>query len=476
MKVGLTAVGSYIPRYRLKRNLIGTAWERNFLKGEKSVANADEDSLSMAVEAARNCLRLDDAERVDSVFFASLTPPYAEKSHSSLLAVACGLKQSVFTADFGHSPKAGTSALRAAIDAVLAGSAERALVSAAECPVAYPKSDQEQMAGDAAASVLVGKESLIAELKGFYSVNNEILDLWRNTGERFAHNAEGRFASSKGYGTAVAAAIQGLLKQANIKAKDVSSIVLAAPDFTSSRSVIKQFGFTPEQVADPLLMQIGYCASAQPLLQLAAVLEKSEPGDLILLASYGTGSDAFLFQATDTVASCREGATVASLLASGRQLGSYSRYLSFRGLIETVPGEPFRTFPSTAAYWRDAKSLLSLFGSKCKDCGTTATPIQRVCPGCGSVDRFVEVPLSGRKAKVFTYSIDNMAGRSDDPTVVQTVCEDADGTRYYMLMTDFDKEEVAIGMEVEFTFRNVYAGGNYNNYYWKCRPVRLGGK
>ena len=235
--------------------------------------------------------------------------------------------------------------------------------------------------------------------------------------------------------------------------------------------MVKQFGFSPEQMADPLLLQVGYCASAQPLLQLAAALEKAEPGDLILLASYGTGSDAFLFQATDNVRACREGRTVASLIASGRHLDSYSRYLSFRGLLDPVPGEPFRTFPSTSAYWRDAKSLLSLFGSKCTDCGTTATPIQRVCPNCASVDRFEEVRLSGRKAKVFTCSIDNMAGRSDDPTVVQTVCEDGEGTRYYMLMTDFDTKEVAIGMDVEFTFRNVYAGGNYNNYYWKCRPA-----
>ena len=76
---------------------------------------------------------------------------------------------------------------------------------------------------------------------------------------------------------------------------------------------------------------------------------------------------------------------------------------------------------------------------------------------------------------MFTYSIDNLAGRADDPVVVQTVADDSEGIRYYLLMTDFNKTEIQIGMEVEFTFRRIYEGANFINYYWKCRPVRKGG-
>lgn len=83
--------------------------------------------------------------------------------------------------------------------------------------------------------------------------------------------------------------------------------------------------------------------------------------------------------------------------------------------------------------------------------------------------------MTDRKTSIFTYSIDNLAGRGDDPVVVQTVAEDAEGTRFYMLMTDFEESEIKVGLELEFTFRMVYEGGNFRNYYWKCRPAREGG-
>jgi uncharacterized OB-fold protein len=207
---------------------------------------------------------------------------------------------------------------------------------------------------------------------------------------------------------------------------------------------------------------------------LTAALEEANPGDLILLAAYGHGADAFLFQVTDQVKKIQQKPTVKYCVETKRTLESYTRYLSFRGLVDTVPGEPFRTFPSNASYWREQKGILRLYGSKCK-CGQGIFPINRVCPSCGAKDEFQEVRLSDRAAKVFTYSIDNLAGRSDDPVVVQTVADDSEGFRYYLLMTDFHKQEVRIGMEVEFTFRRIYEGGNYINYYWKCRPVRNGG-
>jgi uncharacterized OB-fold protein len=156
-------------------------------------------------------------------------------------------------------------------------------------------------------------------------------------------------------------------------------------------------------------------------------------------------------------------------------LQSYNRYLSFRGLLATVPGEPFRTFPSNAAYWRDRKSILGFYGSRCRKCGASIFPVNRVCHVCGTKDEFDFVMLADRQAKVFTFSIDKLAGRADDPVVAQTVAEDSDGTRYYLTMTDFDEAELEIGLDVEFRFRRIYEGGNYINYYWKCSPIRNGG-
>jgi len=156
-------------------------------------------------------------------------------------------------------------------------------------------------------------------------------------------------------------------------------------------------------------------------------------------------------------------------------LSTYQLYLSFRGIIEPMPGEPFRLFPSNSAYWREQESILQFLGSRCKKCGASIFPIQRICFSCGAKDEFDKIPCYSKKGKVFTYSIDKLAGRSDEPVVIQTVVDADDRTRFYLIMTDYDPSELKVGLEVEFTFREIYKGANFNNYYWKCRPVRNGG-
>ena len=60
--VGITEFGAYIPRLRLQRAVVVEAnkWANPALaamaKGERSMGNWDEDSVTLAVEAARDCL------------------------------------------------------------------------------------------------------------------------------------------------------------------------------------------------------------------------------------------------------------------------------------------------------------------------------------------------------------------------------------------------------------------------------------
>lgn len=475
MSVGITSTGVYVPYNRLKRDVMGKSWERKGLKGERSVANTDEDSLTMATEAAINSLNNIDRNEIDALYFASLTAPYAEKLHATTIATACDLNTNAFTVDFGFSTKAGTSALKAALDAVSGGTSKKAVVTAADCRIGYPKSDQEQLYGDASAAMVVGTENIIAELKEFASVNNEIIDIWRNYGEIYNNLGEGRFISTEGYKRSMNIVCKNIMKKANMEAKDFAKVILASPGLKDNQSVAKKLGFTDEQMQDNLMLEVGDCGTAQPLMLLASALEQAKPGDKLLLAAYGNGADAFIFEVTENINNFRNNPSIAEQLENKKYLESYTRYLSFRGLVDAQPGEPFRTFPSNAGYWREQNSILRMHGSKCKECGTTAFPITRVCYKCRSKDNFESICLSKRKAKIFTFSIDNLAGRSDDPVVVQTVAEDSEGTRYYLLLTDFNKDEVKVGLEVEFTFRMIYEGGNYNNYYWKCRPVRKGG-
>lgn len=476
MKVGITTASAYIPYYRLNRDVIAKAWERSAIKGERSVANTDEDSLTMAVETAMSCCRMVKRDTIDGLYFASTTAPYNEKSISSTIAVVCDLKENIITSDFSNSTRAGTSALLAACNAVSAGSAKNILITAADCRNGYPKSDQEQLFGDGAAAVLVGKDNVVAELVETHSQNIEITDIWRNLNDKYVNYGESRFINEKGYIYAMTKAVQSLLGKTGIKQTQISKVIFSTNGLKDGNKLAQKMGFAPEQLQESYMQQVGNCGTAQPLFMLTAALEEAKAGDLILMAAYGNGADTFLFKVTENVEVFQIGRCLKKKIAIKRYLESYTKYLSFRNLLEFQPGEPFRTFPSNAATWREQKGIFKLYGSKCKECGTGIFPINRVCPNCRSVDKFKEIRLSDRHPKVFTYSIDYLAGRGDDPLVVQTVADDEEGIRYYLLMTDFNKEEIKIGMEVEFTFRKIYEGGNYINYYWKCRPVRKVGE
>jgi 3-hydroxy-3-methylglutaryl CoA synthase len=475
MNIGITSTGAYIPYYRIRRETIAAAWNRRALKGERSIANNDEDSITMAVEAVTNCLQNVDIKEVDDLFFASTTAPYDEKPGSGLIATVCDLKDTVCTADFGNCLKAGTTALKAAMDAVKAQSATQVLVVAADSRIGYPNSDQEQLFGDAAAALTIGTENVIATIEAFATINSEIIDVWRISGERYVQTAESRFATEKGYIDSMTRVIGDVMQKSGTVAQDISKVVLSSPGLKDNINLAKKLGFTAGKVQDSLMLQVGNCGNAQSLLMMIAALAQSKPGDLILLASYGNGADAFIFQVTENITQMTPASGVERYLTSKKIFESYTRYLSFRELVEAMPGEPFRLFPSNAAYWRDQKSILQFYGSRCTECGTSVFPIQRICNTCGAKDKYEEIRFADRKGKVFTYSIDKLAGRSDDPVVAQTVVEDNSDVRYYLIMTDYDQIEVGIGVDVEFTFRKIYEGANYINYYWKCRPVRSGG-
>jgi hypothetical protein len=53
---GIVSYGAYIPLWRLARDTIAASWGSASIGGERSVANNDEDTVTMASEAAIDCL------------------------------------------------------------------------------------------------------------------------------------------------------------------------------------------------------------------------------------------------------------------------------------------------------------------------------------------------------------------------------------------------------------------------------------
>ena len=136
--VGITSYGAYIPRYRMDRKTIFQAmgWfnaaTAGVARGEKAVTNYDEDSNTMAVAAAMDCLNGFERDQVDGLYLSSMTLPFVERQNAAICAEAMAFRSDIRTADFCSSPKAGTTALIAACDAVKAGDLNNFLVCAAD--------------------------------------------------------------------------------------------------------------------------------------------------------------------------------------------------------------------------------------------------------------------------------------------------------------------------------------------------------
>ncbi|MFH1480686.1 MAG: zinc ribbon domain-containing protein [Pseudomonadota bacterium] len=473
--VGITSYGAYIPILRLERSLIAKSWGRGSLGGERSVANNDEDTLTMSVEAALDCLGDMDSKEVGGLYFASTTAPYKEKQVSTLIAKVIDLNEEIVSGDFANSLRSGTSALKASLHAVKSGLVKNMLVVSSDSRLGYPRSDEEQLFGDGAGAFLIGDTDVIAEIVDSVSLSHEMMDVWRNPEDTFVKTWEKRWVLGEGYQKAMTKAITTLMKKCGLAPDTITKAIFPAPDPRTHAGLAKGLKLT--QVQDPLLSNTGDCGAAHPFMMLVSALEEAKPGDKFILAAYGNGVDAFFINVTDNITKLGKKRGIKQNLEPKLSLPSYERYLSYKGIIETVPGEPFKLFPSATSYWRDAESILSSKASKCRQCGTSTFPIQRVCYNCRSKDDYELFKLSNMRGKVFDFSLDNLAGRSDDPVIIQTVVEiDENKCRAYLMMTDCDPSKVHIGMPVELTFRRIYEGAGFHNYYWKCRPPRHEGR
>jgi 3-hydroxy-3-methylglutaryl CoA synthase len=392
----------------------------------------------MAVAAGRACLHGFDAASVDGVFFASTTYAFREKQAAALIARALDLRRDVQTADYGGTLRAGTTALRGALDAVTAGSARSILVIASDCRTAAPGSALEANFGDGAAAFLVGEGDAIAVVDGFHSVADEILDVWRGEGEPFVHSWEDRFVVQEGYLPNVAAAVAGLFERTGLAAGDFATFACAAPDARSHGAAARALRIAPEQLLNPLFGKLGNAGVAFAPLLLAAALEKSAPGDRIAVANYGDGADALALTATEHLEKLGDRRGVAWHLAQRRPVASYDRYLKARGLGATEWPTPAGPGLSATIHHRERDDDLGFRGQRCRGCDAVQFPAQRVCETCFRKDDFESVRLADRTGHVVTYTFDYFFPTPDPPTIV-TVTE-VSGARVHIQLVNCSAE------------------------------------
>lgn len=478
---GIVSYGAYIPKYRIDRKLIykSMGWlnPATFMPGERAVCNFDEDSATMAVAAGKDCLAGCDQNNISAVYFASTTSPYVERQVAEIIATAVDAPANIRSADFTDATKSGTTAVLAAIDSVKAGSAKSCLVCAADTRNAKAGSAQEEIFGDGAAALLIGDENPIAEFLGSYSVSYDFPDHWRGAGETYDHQWEDRFIRDEGYTKFILEAMGGLMKQQGLEVKDLAKVVYPCLYGGDFKKIAKIAGLEPTQIVEPLLGVVGYMGTADTAVHLVKALEEAKPGDKIAVVSFGSGADALLFEVTDKIeAEKAKHRGVAKNLASKRELTSYEKMVTWRGLLNVEKGirGEMVAFTALSDMWRSRDQIIGLRGCKCTACNTPQFPRQVVCvePECGAVDQMEPYSFADKKGTLFTYTGDNLAFSPNPPAIYGMVDFDGGG-RFWFDITDADLDAVQVGMPVEMSFRKKYVDDKFgvHGYFWKAVPA-----
>lgn len=345
MSTGIVSYGAYIPRYRIKIEEIANAWGddphsigEGLMVYEKSVPDMDEDTITIAVEAARHAINRAniDPERIGAIYTGSESHPYAVKPSSTVVGEAIGAGSNLTAADFEFACKAGTAAIQSCMGLTSSGMIDLGLAVGSDVSQGAPGDALEYTAAAGGVAYVIGNKELVAEIEATYSFTTDTPDFWRREGKPYPEHG-GRFTGEPAYFKHVTSAAKGLMEKLGTGPSDYNYAIFHQPNGKFPTRVSKMLGFSGEQIKPGLVVpRLGNTYSGSCMMGLAATLDIARPGDRIFMTAFGSGagSDAFSLHVTDKIEDIREGAPrVEELLADPIYI-NYATYAKHKGKIK----------------------------------------------------------------------------------------------------------------------------------------------
>ena len=469
---GIIAAGVHVPHHRLDRREIAALFGKGGGRGTRSVASFDEDTTTMGAEAARNALRSAGDVAVDSVWFATSTPAYLEKTNATAIHAALRLAPSVGALDLGGALRSGIGTLRTALTGL-----GTTLVVASDVRDGMAASNDEATGGDGAAALLVGDDdaagTVIAEYLGSGVATDEILERWRIPGATRSRVWEERFGEVA-YAPLLQDAFAAALADAGISTDDVDHLAITG---MHSRAVTRnraRLGVAPDKLVDDLAGTVGNTGTAHGALMLASALESAGPDEIIVLVVLADGVEAVVLRTTEAIVDHQVSSPVSAQIAAGGSV-SYGKYLSWRQMVAVEPpNRPAPNRPSASAAHRRGAWKFGFVGTRDRSSRMVHLPPARVSEKGGAVDDMEPIPMADTEGTIASFTVDKLV-YSPSPPVVFAVVDFDGGGRAPLELTDVAADEVEVGGRVEPTFRRLITSDEIHNYFWKVRPVRSAG-
>ncbi len=339
--VGIVGYGAYVPTYRLPAREVARVWgasDEGLPIIEKAVAGLDEDVITMSIEAARNALARAqlDPQRLRAVWVGSESHPYAVKPSGTVVAEAIGASKNISAGDWEFACKAGTEAFVAGMGMVGSEMGDYAMAIGMDTAQGKPGDALEYTASCGGAAYIIGPaEEALARIEAAYSFVDDTPDFWRRAHAVYPEHGQ-RFTGEPAYFEHVGSAARRMMQETGLKAADFDYAVFHQPNTKFPQRIGKELGFSPEQLKTGLLSpMIGNTYSGAAMIGLTAILDVAEPGQRILMVSYGSGagSDAFALETTELLKERQRLAKQTQDYIARRVEIDYATYARYRGEI-----------------------------------------------------------------------------------------------------------------------------------------------
>lgn len=343
--IGIVGWGSYVPAYRIKSGTIAEQWgddpvaiERGLMLKEKTVPGMDEDTITIAIAAAKNALKRANItpQDIGAVYIGSESHPYAVKPSGTVLIDALGIGPDVHVADFEFACKAGSEAMFVAYSHVKSGNMPYAMGIGADTSQGAPGDALEYSASAGGSAFIFGSKEVAAEVLHTHSYTSDTADFWRREYQHYPRHG-GRFTGEPAYFKHILGCGRALLEKSGMKASDFAFAVFHMPNGKFPLKAGNTLGFTNAQMEQGWVVNLmGNTYSGSSPTGLAAILDVAKPGDKIFMVSFGSGagSDGFIFQATDRIKDIQDLAPKTRDILNGKKIYlDYGKYVAYRKKI-----------------------------------------------------------------------------------------------------------------------------------------------
>jgi hydroxymethylglutaryl-CoA synthase len=465
---GIVRIGGYLPLLRLDRGAAAKALRFSGLGGRgagfRSVAGWDEDAFTLSVEAARAVLEDMQPTRLT---FASTSAPFFERSHAAVMVDALNLPRTTRSFDVAGSRRCGSTAL---LEALL-GNGD-ILVSAGERRSAKAGSSFHFAFGDGGAAAVVADDAPV-RLIGHASISHDLIDLYSSREHPTPYGYEERFVKETAAREVMAPAINAALADAGLEPSAIAHCAISEPLAGMTRDIAKLTGVTAPNHCINLAASAGDLGAAHGLYALALAFAAAKPGDKVLLASFGSGCDALVFEVSGPVPGAAE---AKAMLSQGLPLTDYVRFCSLSGALDLDWGvrSEFEQKAQATVLERHSRNTIGFIGGR-DGTGNVQFPKSRIPirPDADGPEMLEDVRLADLTGTLISVTADRL-NYTPDPPFWFGLVQFENGARVMMELTDADATGFAVGdkLSMRLRIKSHDKRRGFRTWFWKAAPLQ----